>query len=264
MGQTVHWQALIASNWLSAPASVLTRNWPNGSLIFPCFISIPFIRPRNRIAFAVDNRLAFIQSNHPRESLSVPIACKLYLSRLSESKISKKMVRFLFYFCPRNHVSISVIVHACRITLLILLFQYSCNWTACDKLQIIFLTDVRKNTVREARTRAATLFLSDLFYGSGGIYSTEACHFCRVNVGSGKRRQKYFLGRFAEVLLLCRAIVTPNRKLALYILIYRVSTSCVKFLSFFKWILSVCLYIFIYCQCTSSIFFITTLHQNGI
>lgn len=78
--------------------------------------------------------------------------------------------------------------------------------------------------MREARTRAAALFLSDLFYGSSGMYSTEACRFCRVNVGSGKRRQKYFLERFAEVLLLCRAIVTPNRKLALYILIYRVST----------------------------------------
>lgn len=215
---------------------MLTRNWPNGSLIFPCFISIPFIRPRNRIEFAVDNRLAFIQSDHPRESLSVPIACKLYLSRLSESKMSKKTFLFFFLFfifalgesrfclCDGTRlphrsidISFSIVMH---------------NRTACDKLQITPLTDARKNTMRESRTRAAALFLSDLFYGSGGIPILDrGPPFLQSK--RGKRRQKYFLKRFAEVLLLCRAIVTPNRKLALYILIYRVSTSCVKFLSFF-------------------------------
>lgn len=55
VGQAVRWQALIASNWLS---SVLTRNWTNGSLISLCFISVAFIRPQNRIALAVDKRLA--------------------------------------------------------------------------------------------------------------------------------------------------------------------------------------------------------------
>lgn len=103
--------------------------------------------------------------------------------------------------------------------------------------------------MRESRTRAAALFLSDLFYGSGSMLD-RARRFCRINVGSGKRRQKYFLKRFAEALLLCRAIVTPIRKLALYILIYRVSTSCVKFFFFdrsslYVYIYSLSVYFFI-------------------
>lgn len=80
--------------------------------------------------------------------------------------------------------------------------------------------------MRSVCTRAAAPFLSGLFYGGGSMLE-RAWRFCSINVGDGKRRQKYFPERFIGALLLCRAIVTPIRELVFYILIYCVSISSI-------------------------------------
>lgn len=152
---------------------MLTRNWTNGSLISLCFISIAFIRPQNRIALAVDKRLAFIwngrfaQKSLPANYVQAELCglirdvkgdalCFTLLSS-RESRMPFLYLREIKTRClPHRFIGIpfSVAAQSSRVVNCKLLF---CRETGCD-----------------SRTRAAALFLSELFYESGSTLESSS------------------------------------------------------------------------------------------
>lgn len=84
-----------------------------------------------------------------------------------------------------------------------------------------------RETGCDSRTRAAALFLSELFYGSGT--TLESSSFLQGKTWEMISDVKNISWSVStELQPLCRAIVTAIRKLALYVQIYRVSISCIK------------------------------------
>lgn len=217
---------------------------------------------------AVDNRLAFIQSDHPRESLSVPIACKLYLSRLSESKMSKKTFPFFcfifFNFCPRGKCF--CLCDGTRLPHRSIDISFSIvmrNRTACDKLQITsFDRCEKKHDGRIAYTCCRAVPVRLVLWKRWYIF--EARRFCRVNVGSGVKNISWSvsLRSFTSVSRYC---YTESKACALYLDLSRIDLVCqISFFFFNGSYLYVCIYLFAV-SVSSSIYFIQALHhQNGI
>lgn len=137
------------------------------------------------------------------------------------------------------------------------------NRAARDKLQI---TPLSGKTRCENRVHVLPRCSCQTCFMKAVICTTErARRFCRINVGNGKRRQKYFLKRFNEALLLCRAIVAQWFESSRFISWFIAYWSRVLNLFFFS-IDPLCMYIFIHSLSAYffNFFYFSTLHQDGI